>query len=199
MDSSSLQDDAAASILADCQRSTSLDSLLPYNEEAVSRILAQIQHLNAKVLQHVEALKNAADAATAWGAVVVYHTTILRNKRILLAYLMHRIRTIQGIRYYCGSVCPSHILANMSDPEQLYFKAYDKLVSGYMRNVGLDLTMDLAGPPKDLFIEVRVLKDLGEIGLSNGSFVRLDRGTTHFLKRTDVDPLIRQGLVKRTG
>ena len=186
-------------MLADCQRSRSMESLLPYNEETVGRLLAQIQHLNAKVLQHIEALQTAVDNSTAWGAVVVYHTTILRNKRILLAYLMHRLRAIQAVRFSSGSVCPPHLLGNMSDPEQLFFKAYDKLVSSHMRAVGMDLTLDLAGPPKDLFVEVRVLQNLGEIGLSNGSFVRLDRGTTHFLKRTDVDPLIRRGLVKRTG
>jgi GINS complex subunit 1 len=49
-----------------------------------------------------------------------------------------------------------------------YFQNYDELVGDYMKTFNMDLTADLT-PPKDLFIEVRVLQDCGEILLDTGS------------------------------
>ena len=49
-------------------------------------------------------------------------------------------------------------------------------------------------PPKDLYIEVRVLKDCGEIFTENGP-VNLEINSTHFLRRVDVESLIRQGML----
>lgn len=189
------QDDAAALLLQDCQRSANSEALLPYNETCVSRTIAQIQALDQKVRQLLRAGANPV----ALGAVLVFHATLLRKKRILLTYWMQRMRVIENSRFKHGSVCPESMTRHMSESEQSYFKAYDKLVSKYMGDTDTDLTLDLAGPPKELFIEVRVLKDLGEIVLGNGSTIRLDRGTTHFLRRTDVDPLIRQNYVKRSS
>lgn len=68
-------------------------------------------------------------------------------------------------------------------------------VSDYMRGLQLDLTIDLQQPPKDLYIEVRVLQNYGEIMTESGVVV-LQKNTTHFLPRTDVEPLIRQGILQ---
>lgn len=51
-------------------------------------------------------------------------------------------------------------------------------------------------PPKDLFVEVRVLRDCGEIMTENG-LVNLEANSTHFLRRVDVEQLIRQGLLEQ--
>ncbi len=75
-----------------------------------------------------------------------------------------------------------------------FFGAYDRCLGNYMRSFPeLDLTTDLH-PPKDLFIEVRVLQDCGEIMTDNGA-VTLEKNSTHFLRRTDVEPFIRQGML----
>jgi GINS complex subunit 1 len=50
----------------------------------------------------------------------------------------------------------------------------------------------LLQPPKELFVEVKVMEDCGEIMTENGP-VQLSRGTTHFLRRSDIVHLIRQG------
>lgn len=52
-------------------------------------------------------------------------------------------------------------------------------------------------PPKDLFVEVRVLKDYGEIVTDKGT-VNLKKNTVHYLRRTDVELLIRQGVLEQT-
>ena len=51
-------------------------------------------------------------------------------------------------------------------------------------------------PPKDLYVEVRVLKGCGEIMTENG-VVNLEVNSTHFLRRADVEHLIRQGLLQQ--
>lgn len=50
-------------------------------------------------------------------------------------------------------------------------------------------------PPKDLFIEVHVLGDVGEIITQNGP-VLLQKGSRVLIRRTDCEPLIREGLLE---
>jgi GINS complex subunit 1 len=48
-------------------------------------------------------------------------------------------------------------------------------------------------PPKHLFIEVRALENVGDIVTDNGSTINLEAGTTHNVRRSDVEHLIRRG------
>ena len=57
---------------------------------------------------------------------------------------------------------------------------------------GLPLPSEALEPPRDLYVEVRVLKECGEIVTERGP-VTLDLGSTHYLKRADVENLIRLG------
>lgn len=52
-------------------------------------------------------------------------------------------------------------------------------------------------PPKHLNLEVHVLRDYGEIMTPTGS-VKLTKGDRLFLRRSDVEHLIRQGIVEET-
>ena len=54
--------------------------------------------------------------------------------------------------------------------------------------------MDLT-PPKDLFIEVRIKKDCGAVMLPESGEVHLQKNTTHLLRRSEVDHLIKQGII----
>lgn len=47
-------------------------------------------------------------------------------------------------------------------------------------------------PPKHLYVEVRVVKECGEV-VTEGGVVHLDLHSRHFLRRSDVEYLIRQG------
>ena len=58
----------------------------------------------------------------------------------------------------------------------------------------IDLTVDFA-PPKDLFIEVRVNKDYGTVMLPESGEVRLNKHSTHLLRRAEVEHLIKRGIV----
>jgi GINS complex subunit 1 len=51
-------------------------------------------------------------------------------------------------------------------------------------------------PPKELMVEIRVLQSCGEILTESGP-VNLERNTTHYLRRSDIEPFIRKGLVEQ--
>ena len=73
-----------------------------------------------------------------------------------------------------------------------------KDLAAYMRTVGdgsgIDLTID-QDPPKSLYIEVRCVQDHGELETDDGTVIMLKKNTQHFLPRTQVEPLIRQGIL----
>jgi hypothetical protein len=50
-----------------------------------------------------------------------------------------------------------------------------------------------------LNIEVHVLKDVGEVMLPSGAGVIMTKGDRLLLRRSDVEQLIRQGLVEETN
>ena len=45
-------------------------------------------------------------------------------------------------------------------------------------------------------IEIRVLQSCGEIFTDSGN-VNLERNSTHYLRRSDVEPFIRKGMVEQ--
>lgn len=127
--------------------------------------------------------------------LVVNHQCMLRNKRCLIAYIYNRVEKIKALRWEAGSVIPAPLAQNLCPREVQFFNAYDQLLTDYMADFELDLSADMK-PPKDLYIEVRVLRDCGEVMTENG-LVNLEAHSQHFLRRVDVEQLIRQGLLEQ--
>ena len=80
-----------------------------------------------------------------------------------------------------------------------YYDSYIESIDSYNKEYaqfcsGIDLTVDLT-PPKELFIEVRIKKDYGKVLLPESGEVHLQKGTTHLLKRSEVDGLIKKGIM----
>lgn len=129
--------------------------------------------------------------------VMVYHTAILRNKRLLMAYVKRRIDILRELRWTHG-VLPEQVKSNLTPQEQHFFKEYSKLLSKYMRSatmggVGLDLTAD-PEPPTDPYIQVRVMKDYGEVTFSSGS-VTLREGLSLWLLREEAHTFLQEGVI----
>ena len=107
---------------------------------------------------------------------------------------MHRVA------WDSGKVLPPHIAEKLSHGEVAYFKHYIEIIDEYNKSFSdmgvsnLDLTVDQT-PPKDLFIEVRVKQELGAVMLPESGEVNLQKNTTHLLRRSEVDHLIKQGAV----
>jgi len=130
---------------------------------------------------------------------MIGHTSLQRNKRLVLAYLMERINRIKTMAWEMSYV-PHNSKPNLSRPEVDFFSSYTMLMRNYSKNFDtehftLDLTDDLQVPPTDLFVEVRVLKDLGEVYTEEGA-INLQKGTQHTMRRIDAEPYIRQGALE---
>lgn len=132
------------------------------------------------------AFNPSADPAVAC-ALLVDHLCMRRNKRCLLAY--HRVRT-EKLEELCwtgvdvleqqqpsegsedrGPMQGTGGHSSLSPEEEEYFRQYGDMLAAYKGQwTDIDLTGSLE-PPKDLFIDVRVLKDAGEIQTEYGYVV----------------------------
>ena len=153
----------------------------------------------------------AEDPSTAC-ALLVNHLSMRRNKRCLLAY--HRMRTgkleemcwngpdisdLQNtavITSSAGGSRHSNTASSLSAEEEQYAHQYSDLLAAYKGQwTDIDLTGSLE-PPKDIFIDVRVLKDAGEIQTEYGS-ITLTKNSQFYVRQGDVERLIQQGYLQK--
>ncbi|CDF34293.1 DNA replication complex GINS protein PSF1 [Chondrus crispus] len=166
--------------------------LPPYSESGIRQIAAEIKELLEPFLEIITAHRASLQNDPRYiSGVVVFYRSVQRNKRCALAYLMNRLRRIVAFRWLFGQAAPARLDQNLSGAERQFLLKYNALLGEYCDAVGLDLTADQS-PPRDLYVEVRVIADCGDI-LTEAGPVALKPGTAHFLKRTDVEHLIRQG------
>lgn len=183
--------DVAVALLRELKRAAWLPI---YNDDAMRKIIREIEALYKIIFQtlHVQNYQ-VEDPSIACG-LVVHHTSLLRNKRCALAYLSNRLAKATEIWWQAGSVVPEEVKGCLSNNEHEFYEGYDKLMNQYMSKAGVDLTADQA-PPKDTWIEVRVLKNHDKILTQEGDMV-LTKNEQIFLRRSDAEVLIRQGVVK---
>ena len=124
----------------------------------------------------------------------LYLTTIARNKRCLLAYHQYRWEKIQALIWERGGCFPRELLPKLSDLEVQSMNKYLSLTAQYQQKLDLLLFCDLQ-PPKDLFIEARVVQPTGEIFTVSGPMT-LQQGSTIYVRRSEVETLIRQNSLK---
>eukprot|EP00051_Salpingoeca_urceolata_P007477 m.98004 g.98004 ORF g.98004 m.98004 type:complete len:207 (-) comp15250_c0_seq2:184-804(-) len=192
----------AIELLRELQRSDA-NTLPPYNEDKVRLVVRETNQLyeatRTTITEHMQAEAQSVVRPEVAGCLLVYHAALLRNKRCLLAYFKERMARLQHLRWQIGaSTLPETTLANLSAHEKTYFRSYGSLLSDYQRrvdneHVDLNLSASLQ-PPKQHFIEVRCLEQLGDVVLpASGTSVVLDKDSQHLLLRADVEQLIRQG------
>ena len=79
-----------------------------------------------------------------------------------------------------------------------YAKEFNSLLSAYQAANDIDLTRDHDPPTDNLYIRVNVLRDIGQfVGPESGVNIDLKRGDLSYLRRGDVEHLVRQGAVKQ--
>ncbi|EFA78483.1 GINS complex subunit 1 [Heterostelium album PN500] len=171
--------------------------VVDFNEDAIKKTIDEINALKRELLETIEENEETKNTPYIIAHSQVFHNSILRNKRIILAYLNERLERIKEYRWNSGSgILQPQLKESMSPNEVNFFTQHDKLLTEYHQELGLDLTMDVLQPPKELFIEVRVIKEFGEVVLASGSSVQFKLHTTHFLRRSDVGNLITQGILE---
>jgi GINS complex subunit 1 len=172
------------------KRTQSLAHLPPYQTELVRAATREVRDLDKDVATILEpfagSFNPSTEPATAC-ALLVNHLCMRRNKRCLLAY--HRTRT-DKLEEMCwegidvlerqqqqaqkasgdggAAMGADTNTSSLSPDEEEYVRQYGDLLAAYKGQwTDIDLTGSLE-PPKDLFIDVRVLKDAGEIQTEYG-------------------------------
>ncbi|RMZ82582.1 hypothetical protein DV738_g1519, partial [Chaetothyriales sp. CBS 135597] len=88
--------------------------------------------------------------------------------------------------------------SSLSPEEEEYFRQYSDLLASFKGQwTDIDLTGSLE-PPRDLFIDVRVLKDAGEIQTEYGT-INLTKNSQFYVRQGDVERLIAQGFLQKLG
>ncbi|KAA8499698.1 DNA replication complex GINS protein PSF1 [Porphyridium purpureum] len=156
-------------------------------------LVESMQQMQRRV-QHGEALDEAQVRAIQC-STVVHLRSVQRNKRCALAYLVNRARRIQMQRWELGATAAARSDSCMSAQEADFLRKYSDILGEYCDAVQLDVTAEIQ-PPSDLLIEVRVQEDLGTVQTEDGA-MHLRRGTSLYVKRGDVEHLIRQGSLEQ--
>jgi GINS complex subunit 1 len=178
------------------RRTQNLAHLPPYQAEMVRGVTREVRDLDKDVSRLLEPFAGsfdpAAEPATAC-TMLVNHLGMRRNKRCLLAY--HRTRTdkleelvwrgfdvvdLSGQQQIGGgataaatnaattTTATTTTTSSLSPQEEDYVRQYGDLLAAYKGQwTDIDLTGSLE-PPRDLFIDVRVLRDAGEIQTEYG-------------------------------
>ncbi|KAK7530071.1 hypothetical protein IWX49DRAFT_585723 [Phyllosticta citricarpa] len=203
------------------KRTQSLAHLPPYQTEIVRAVTREVRELNQHVNDIMSSISGSfnpsADPATAC-ALLVDHLAMRRNKRCLLAY--HRVRSdkLEEMCWAGVDVLERQQLmqqqqqqqqqtgkdlsgemgntSSLSPEEEEYVRQYSDLLAAYKGQwTDIDLTGSLE-PPRDLFIDVRVLKDAGEIQTEYGA-ITLTKNSQFYVRQGDVERLIAQGYLQR--
>ncbi|VDN58863.1 unnamed protein product [Dracunculus medinensis] len=122
-------------------------------------------------------------------------------KRCCCAYVNHRMELIKRLRWKHGGILPNSVKENLSTAEVEWFNEYNKLLADYQASLsdkGLNLMSSLL-PPKELYVQVRALRDFGEFETTDGTVIVLNENSLHNLPIQDCDMLIKQGVLEVVG
>ncbi|KAF8450100.1 hypothetical protein BGX38DRAFT_1092240 [Terfezia claveryi] len=211
--------DLGLKLVQHAKRTQTLSHLPPYQSELIRAITREVRDLDRDVTETLEPYPNfdpTQDPALAT-LLLANHICIRRNKRCLLAY--HRVR-VEKIEEMCWSgsdileqvqatkgegqegeagalgAAEGGSVSSLSPEEEEYARQYNDLLAAYKGQwTDIDLTGSL-DPPRDLFIDVRVLKDAGEIQTEYGA-INLTKNSQFFVRQGDVERLIAQGFLQK--
>ncbi|WWC93342.1 DNA replication complex GINS protein PSF1 [Kwoniella sp. B9012] len=157
--------------------------------------------------------------------LTVQHLSARRNKRCLLAYLSTRVGGIKE-RWWDSGGSLAYLLSpssssttnnsdtsainnsesessgdlrnNLSPQELDFLRGYNNLMIDYKSDFldVLDLSSSIDRPPSELMVDVRVLKDAGEVVLEGGEKLDFRKGERFRLNRSNVERLIVQGYLE---
>ncbi|KAG4302838.1 hypothetical protein PCANB_000798 [Pneumocystis canis] len=191
--------DLATKLMFEAHRAMRLDVLPAYETERVQAIVREISALEeaSKELLNKHGGETFSQIQKPDIAIhlLIQHLCKLRNKRCLLAY--HHVR-ITRLAEACWTNTFSLDSVLLLPSERTYLRAYTSLLSYYTRHwPGIDFT-GILEPPTDLYVNVRVLRDIGEIQTEYGA-ITLNKNSQFFLRLTDVEGLVRQGYLQKVS
>jgi len=159
--------DLGLRLIRDSKRTISLPALPPPQLSLIRQVLQEINVLDQSASDILQALPSLTsiqqDYPSEACAILIHHLCMRRNRRCLLAYQRLRADRLDEMMWANGD-----IKGMLSPEEEEYARGYALLVAGLK---GRWTDIELGGslePPKDLYVEVRVLKDAGEIQTEYG-------------------------------
>ncbi|CAO3587148.1 unnamed protein product [Absidia cylindrospora] len=181
----------------------------PYNEDLVQSICRETRMLHGKAELLLESMRENngqgdTDKTSRLAQLLMHHSAVKHNKRVLFAYHRQRMEKLKELSWDVGrqGEFQRDIKSSLGPQEHTFLEEYGEIVSSYKQGF---LEIDLGGnggvglvPPKDLFIEVRVIKDAGEIHTEYG-VLNLVKGNQYYVRRTDVETLIKAGYLKHVS
>ncbi|MCJ1287117.1 DNA replication protein psf1 [Xylographa opegraphella] len=195
------------------KRIQTLGHLPSYQTEIVRAVAREVRELDKDVAQILAPCQGSfdpsRDPATAVSLLVDY-LCMRRNKRCLLAY--HRVR-VDRLEKGCWNgqdiLSPAQspkqrnaidsegtTSSSLSPEEEEYLGRYRDMLAAYSGQwTDIDLTGNLE-PPRDLFIDVRVLKDAGDIQTEYGT-ITLTKNSQFYVRQGDVERLVAQGFLQK--
>lgn len=222
--SETMYGEQANKLVVDAKRILNLPHLPPYASTTIQAVTKEVRDLdreNSEILSafnssstqttdgssQIKSSFNPAENPATACSLMVNHLSMRRNKRCLLAY--HRTRTDKLEQMIWNgqdvfSARPSTAsndssgaanASSLSAEEEQYVHQYTELLAQYKGQwTDIDLTGSLE-PPKDIFVDIRVLRDAGEIQTEYGS-LNLTKNSQFFVRKGDVESLIQQGYVQ---
>ncbi|XP_027343963.1 DNA replication complex GINS protein PSF1 [Abrus precatorius] len=175
--------------------------LAPFNSDLFEQVVAECSQHHLELQSLIRKIQEEGlDVQTARNAdhygALIHHLSLVRNKRCLMAYVYNRAEIMRSLLWKIGHVLPQEVEEKLCHSEEEYFKKHSAALKSYMSKLLVDLTVDMV-PPKDPYIQVRVLDDIGEgIVLSDNKTANFARHSMHFLKRTDAEQFISRGLME---
>lgn len=170
-------------------------------KEVVEEIHSDTREMRRILMENGEG-EEAADEEKIAAGLCLFNDFIDRNRRCLLAYLNYRLERVEELRWEVGYMVPEEMLDKLHDTEKQYLEHYNAILDRYQKTyvpnckAVLDLTAD-AEAPEEMNVQIRVMDEgLGELVTPDSGIVRLRRGYQLFVKRTDVEHLIRAGQVE---
>ena len=171
--------------------------LPPYNHALIEQITKETLMIYEKASEDMSYRKDTHSISILLSAM-----TTKRNIRGVLAYLNYRLQKLEELRWETGPKIPPHFQNQLSKHEIEYFQGYSALLNSYSKSISKTLKLDLTAdkqPPKSLYVEGRVMEDMGEVVLPDTGAVNLKKNTTHLFRRTEAYHLIKQGIVKQVN
>ncbi|KAI8980902.1 subunit of the GINS complex [Pilobolus umbonatus] len=181
--------------------------ITPYNDMLVRTICSEIRTLRSQADQTIKVIKEDSGKglpsdSNKLSFVMIQHLAVNRDKRVLFAYHYQRANKLREISWNVGmqSNNQRELKRCLSPVEQQFLIDYGQLVNSYKQSF---LELDIGGnggvgldPPVDVFIEVRVMIDAGEISTEYG-VLNLSKGNQFYARRTEVESLVKAGYLKQ--
>lgn len=218
--------DQALQLITAAHRSTLATTpqlpLPKYAQRLVLDICLETRQLGTAITQATEAhASNLSQDPALICALTVQHLAVRRNKRCLLAYLHNRVGGMKE-RWWDAGGALAHLMAPHSpdntsgtgnstgDPdapdlksalshqEQEFMRGYNALVLDYKSDFldVLDIAAPINRPPGEISVNVRVVREAGEVVLDNGQRVLLRKDERFRTDRALVERLIVQGYLE---